>query len=73
MILSSQIKKWTNVLSSTRLSQIIDMYYSNRGVSFDNSYKACNRKSKISDLFDGINLEEQVIKIMIKLIYFVCT
>lgn len=55
------------MLPSTRLSQIIDMYYSDRGVSFDHSYRACNRQSKITDLFDGINLEEQVI--YIKLIF----
>lgn len=58
--MASDIRKWKNKFPSIRLSQIIDMYYSNRGVVFDSNYKACDRISKIKGLFDNVDLAEQV-------------
>lgn len=34
-----------------RLSQILDMYYSHEGVSFDPNVKACNRQALFNQLF----------------------
>lgn len=36
------------------------MYYSKRGVSFDRNYAACNRYSKVAEIFEDVNLEELV-------------
>ncbi|GJQ65753.1 hypothetical protein Trydic_g11937 [Trypoxylus dichotomus] len=59
LILASKIKEWTNILSSTRLSQIIDMYYSERGIGYDQTYRACEREAKVSNLFGGIDFVTQ--------------
>lgn len=42
--LGQNVEAWTRQYSELRISQIIDMYYSPRGV-FNNSIKACNRKT----------------------------
>lgn len=60
LIVASKIREWLQILQRTRLSQIIDMYYSRRGIAYDPTYRACDRKSKIPDLFQNINLTEQV-------------
>lgn len=54
------MKEWTNILTRTRLSQILDMYYSERGVGYDRTYRACERKGKISNSFGGIDFVTQV-------------
>lgn len=59
-ILSTKAKEWVNIIDTTRLSQIIDMYYSDRGVGYETSYKACNRYSKLRELFEYVDLHEQV-------------
>ncbi|CAH0561911.1 unnamed protein product [Brassicogethes aeneus] len=41
--LGSNIPNWRNKYSDIKISQIVDMYYSPRGV-FNNSIRACNRK-----------------------------
>lgn len=60
LILAGKIKDWTKIVSTTRLSQILDMYYSERGVGYDRTYRACEREQKISNLFDGIDFVTQV-------------
>ncbi|KAK9758523.1 hypothetical protein QE152_g427 [Popillia japonica] len=59
LILAGKIKDWTKIVSTTRLSQILDMYYSERGVGYDRTYRACEREQKISNLFDGIDFVTQ--------------
>lgn len=59
-VIASKIKEWTNVLSSTRLSQIVDMYYSNRGIGYNSTYKSCNRFLLYADLLESVELHEQV-------------
>ncbi|XP_078046275.1 uncharacterized protein LOC144474824 [Augochlora pura] len=44
LILANEVKKWYSKIPSLRLSQVFDMYYSERGV-FDRSFRACNRRS----------------------------
>lgn len=60
LILSSKLKEWLSILSRTRLSQILDMYYSSRGIAYDKSYKACQRRSKLFTLLNETFLIEQV-------------
>lgn len=59
LILAGKIKEWTNILTSTRLSQILDMYYSERGIGYDQTYRACERKVKIPNLFGDIDFVTQ--------------
>nr|XP_037867187.1 uncharacterized protein LOC101741587 isoform X3 [Bombyx mori] len=60
LILSRYISKWVEQRRSLRLSQVIDMYYSNEGVSFDPNVKACNRLSLFTDVFDSSDLKTEV-------------
>lgn len=43
IILASNIASWRSSVSSLKVSQILDLYYSPRGV-FNSSLRACNRK-----------------------------
>lgn len=43
-------------MPSLRMSQILDMYYSRKGVAFDANYRACQRKEKFSELIKNIDL-----------------
>nr|XP_023030045.1 uncharacterized protein LOC111517977 [Leptinotarsa decemlineata] len=60
-ILGNHVREWLNVLESTRLSQILDMYYSNRGIPFEFGYKPNNRSMSFKSILSGLNLEEQII------------
>ncbi|XP_063821116.1 uncharacterized protein LOC135071258 [Ostrinia nubilalis] len=53
LILANFIPKWVEQRRTLRLSQILDMYYSHEGVSFDPSVKACNRQALFNQLFTG--------------------
>ena len=44
-----------------RLSQVLDMYYSDRGVSFDNEIKACRRNDLAKQFVPMAKIKEQVI------------
>lgn len=44
LILALNIDSWSNSASSLKVSQILDLYYSPRGV-FNSSLRACNRKN----------------------------
>lgn len=56
LILSKLVPKWVEERRTLRLSQIIDMYYSNEGVSFDPTVKACNRQTLFSNMFNSSDL-----------------
>lgn len=60
LILGSNILTWEKTLMSTRFSQIIDMYYSNRGISYNSTIKASNRKVIFSEILKKTNLTHQV-------------
>lgn len=42
------------------MSQIIDMYYSNEGVAFNQSVKSCNREVLFTKIFDKTQLAREV-------------
>ncbi|XP_045445370.1 uncharacterized protein LOC123653417 [Melitaea cinxia] len=50
LILANHLPTWVAQRRSLRLSQVIEMYYSNEGVSFDPSVRACNRHALFSNI-----------------------
>jgi hypothetical protein len=50
LILSGAVQTWSKQLSRMRLSQLLEMYYSDRGVSFDPQYRACERQARLKDM-----------------------
>ncbi|KAJ8735515.1 hypothetical protein PYW07_007135 [Mythimna separata] len=50
LILAHHVPKWIEQRRSLRLSQVLDMYYSSEGVSFDPTVKACNRQNLFRDI-----------------------
>jgi hypothetical protein len=50
LILSGAVKSWQERMNRLRLSQLLDMYYSNRGVSFDPTYRVCERQARMNEL-----------------------
>ncbi|XP_013191318.2 uncharacterized protein LOC106135527 [Amyelois transitella] len=59
LILSSYVPKWLEERRTLRLSQIIEMYYSNEGVSFDTNVRACDRKTLFRNVFNATQLTSQ--------------
>ncbi|XP_032529388.2 uncharacterized protein LOC116779252 [Danaus plexippus] len=56
LIIANYLPKWVEQRRSLRLSQIIEMYYSNEGVSFDTSVRACNRQALFANIVNGSQL-----------------
>jgi hypothetical protein len=50
LILSRAVKSWQERINRFRLSQLLDMYYSNRGVIFDPKYRVCERHARLKEL-----------------------
>ncbi|XP_049877861.1 uncharacterized protein LOC126375058 [Pectinophora gossypiella] len=53
LILAQYIPTWVEQRRTLRLSQVIDMYYSEGGVSFEPSVKACNRQALFNKIFSN--------------------
>lgn len=60
LILALNIDTWRSSVSSLKVSQILDLYYSPRGV-FDSSIRACNRKLLQTDYAPTDTLKTQTI------------
>lgn len=50
LILSGAVQSWTERLNRLRLSQLLEMYYSARGVSFDPKYRVCERQARLKEV-----------------------
>jgi len=50
LILSGAVKSWQERMNRLRLSQVLEMYYSHRGVSFDPTYRACERQARLNEI-----------------------
>lgn len=58
LILALKMKDITSKYSNIKVSQILDMYYSSRGV-FSQDIRACNRVSAYKDLVNVTYLQQQ--------------
>lgn len=59
LILASELPAWYARVPNLKLSQILDMYYSERGV-FNSSIRACNRKNLLASVAPKLTMAEQV-------------
>uniref|UniRef100_A0A336MV53 CSON008067 protein n=1 Tax=Culicoides sonorensis TaxID=179676 RepID=A0A336MV53_CULSO len=58
LIIAKKIKQWNDQVSGLRLSQILDMYYSQRGI-FSGDEKACKRKDLFEEVAPIAELKQQ--------------
>ncbi|XP_073958297.1 uncharacterized protein [Choristoneura fumiferana] len=56
LILANYLPTWLSQRSTLKLSQVIDMYYSNEGVAFEPGVKACNRRSLFGNILKSPTL-----------------
>jgi hypothetical protein len=56
LILSGAVQSWKEQLSRIRLSQLLEMYYSDRGVNFDRQYRACERQARLTEIEETSDL-----------------
>ncbi|PNF34286.1 hypothetical protein B7P43_G16547 [Cryptotermes secundus] len=56
LILSGAVQSWKEQLSRLRLSQLLEMYYSDRGVNFDTQYRACERQARLAEIRETSDL-----------------
>ncbi|XP_032678685.1 uncharacterized protein LOC116847627 [Odontomachus brunneus] len=60
LIIASHMESWVNDFNSLRLSQILDIYYSDEGITIhDENVKVCNRKDAFSDAVPKTVLYQQ--------------
>ena len=59
LILATEIAGWYSRYPNIKLSQILDMYYSDRGV-FNTTIRACNRKALLTSVAPNSTTVEQV-------------
>ncbi|KAG6457705.1 hypothetical protein O3G_MSEX010456 [Manduca sexta] len=59
LILATYVPKWVEQRRTLRLSHIIEMYYSNEGVSFDTTVKACNRQNLLHSILNSSDLQTE--------------
>lgn len=58
LILALNVAQWASSAPSLRVSQILDMYYSRRGV-FNDTIRACNRYNLLSTVAPTQTLQTQ--------------
>lgn len=61
LIIANQVQNWIDEFNSLRLSQILDMYYSDEGIILLNkNVKVCDRRKALSYSMPKTLLDEQV-------------
>lgn len=61
LIIASNIEAWKIQASSLKISQILDMYYSDRGVFSSKKYRACNRRMIFNEVANSTVLADETI------------
>ncbi|XP_076261704.1 uncharacterized protein LOC143197278 isoform X1 [Rhynchophorus ferrugineus] len=59
-VLGKTVQHLVNILESTRLSQIIDMYYSDRGIPYQFDFKVGKREKSLKYLIDNLNFTKEI-------------
>ncbi|XP_048517274.1 uncharacterized protein LOC109540977 isoform X2 [Dendroctonus ponderosae] len=59
-IIGKKTQYLLNILSSTRLSQLLDMYYSDRGIPYEFHFKVTNRTEALRYLYQNIDFSNQI-------------
>ncbi|XP_015126293.1 uncharacterized protein LOC107047901 isoform X2 [Diachasma alloeum] len=59
-IIAKHLKHWTSNFTTLRLSELLSMYYSRKGITFDSTVKACNRGESFWYMASTTILEQQV-------------
>lgn len=60
LVLGTNVQDWRNRASQLRLSQLLDMYYSQRGV-FSSNVRSCNRRELFAQVAPIAQLQAQTI------------
>lgn len=60
LVMGLNIAEWRRQISQLRLSQLLDMYYSNRGI-FSSSFRSCNRRELFTKIVQPNQLQAQTI------------
>lgn len=60
LILAKNIPDWKGKAPNLKISQILDMYYSSRGV-FSKKYRACNRRQLFSEVAPSDKLKAETV------------
>uniref|UniRef100_A0A182P9B3 VWFA domain-containing protein n=1 Tax=Anopheles epiroticus TaxID=199890 RepID=A0A182P9B3_9DIPT len=60
LLLATNIAEWRNRANNLRLSQLLDMYYSHRGV-FNDTVRSCNRRDLFTTVAPMQQLREQTV------------
>lgn len=63
LILAQYVPAWVEQRRTIKLSQIIDMYYSEEGVSFQPTVKACNRQMLFNTFFNSSELLQETVRL----------
>lgn len=60
LLIGKQMKNWDKN-GDLKLSNVLEMYYSEAGVHGDNTFRACNRLNHYRETIDKNMLKEQVL------------
>lgn len=60
LLLGLNIAEWRRQTSQLRLSQLLDMYYSNRGI-YSSNFRSCNRRELFTQAIQPNQLQAQTI------------
>ncbi|KAF2884989.1 hypothetical protein ILUMI_21163 [Ignelater luminosus] len=61
LIIAKNVKDWKQKFSNLKVSQVLDMYYSSRGVFSNKNFRACNRNRIFTEVAPQKDLTEQTI------------
>lgn len=59
-VLGKKAANLLTILDSTRLSQILDMYYSDRGIPYEFNFKVTDRQEALDYLYENANISNQI-------------